>query len=99
MTKARNNAYNVVFSGTILKTQLTPLKNKRDSPDSIRGAPIVSEHQLDGGDSSVVDQNQLLMQLEQQHGLQAFHSPLGDPTIYLCANLPPHHQQTLVYPP
>ena len=63
LLKAHHNnnssQFNLILSGAILKTQLTPLQNKIDSPDSIllghRGNIRVSS----GGDPSGQDANEM----------------------------------------
>lgn len=90
-----------ILSGAFMKTHLTPLQHKLDTPNSITRANMVADNQIDTSDhqnqmpGSTVDQaHHLLLQahLDQQH---AFNSPI-DQAIYFYSSLP---QQTLVYAP
>ena len=49
MARAKSNGYaGIILSGAIMKTNLTPLQNKRDSnsPDSISKAPLVPDNMV-----------------------------------------------------
>ena len=86
----------MILSGAIMKTHLTPLKSKRDSPDSLvrrleAGDLDASDLQLHNG--AAIDQGHTTVflphHLDSHHmgHQQAFHSSPLDPSLYLVSSM------------
>eukprot|EP00354_Favella_ehrenbergii_P001335 CAMPEP_0170451422 /NCGR_PEP_ID=MMETSP0123-20130129/670_1 /TAXON_ID=182087 /ORGANISM="Favella ehrenbergii, Strain Fehren 1" /LENGTH=135 /DNA_ID=CAMNT_0010713111 /DNA_START=99 /DNA_END=506 /DNA_ORIENTATION=- len=87
-----------------MKTQLTPLKQISESPQSLTRPNIAPDCHIDPSEmhmqilmhNAAVDPSVLYAH---HHNLDPhFYPSPVDPTIYLRSSLPAHQQQTLMYP-